>query len=466
MRHYVIDFDSYESERQYISRSKSVNKMKRTLWFYDNGAVAFNDSSQYTALNKHTNKQWYRWVNTDSASVKRNAHGRLIPTQRTQTGQWYGGGVAATNWYRHAQILLSRYDRGINISDLEDRIPQEDIEALRSLKDEMARPSLIEMVHRQDISAVPAGGFQLIQESNPAALTRRLFGKTRYRKDLVRAVAGKDLTTVMFASNFRGLVPIDWIIGFLRESNFYTGYQFDSNPLRLRYALKVLDRRAYRHLLNDPLDNGKLYSMRDVVRGGGPAQRPAPAPGFERLAGTRPTTWEEMHDLLWPARRNAVIGGTHYNYTPPEPVTIEPTEDALRIHEAFTGTKYSHIMPKDSTELNAWSDEMGNCIRGYDRYAADHRIILGAVLDGGKMIVNYELTNDLVCRQLLGRYNQPLDRTTHDEVVSIMKTAGVQFGDWYAGKPVEGTMTTGQHHQFDFMLPEQQQPVVDIGLPF
>jgi hypothetical protein len=119
------------------------------------------------------------------------------------------------------------------------------------------------------------------------------------------------------------------------------------------------------------------------------------------------------------------------------PKEIKPSKDAMKIHEAFEGTKYTHIMPENSTTLEEWSDYMGNCIRGYDAMAADHRLILGAVVVDGKMIVNYEVSKNMECRQLLGRFNQPLDKDTHDEVRSILEKAGVLFPEYYAGQIIQ-----------------------------
>lgn len=57
-----------------------------------------------------------------------------------------------------------------------------------------------------------------MRSENPMELTRRLFGVTRYRRDLVKAVASTSLSNVVIAWAARGTMPTDWIVTFLREN--------------------------------------------------------------------------------------------------------------------------------------------------------------------------------------------------------------------------------------------------------
>lgn len=252
-----------------------------------------------------------------------------------------------------------------------------------------------------------------------ATLTRNMFGKTRYRKDLVKAVAAihsdwdeRHLGQVWLAREFRGLVPIDWIIEVLRNP-VTRNIQI---PGHLRPLLRTLDQRALRNLLSD----GQAYNLWDLVR----EHRHVP----DFVPQRRPRTWNELEqDLL--NQRDRVISERTANR---KPVTLP--KDALRLNGGIPLLQPNGavedgllvVVADHETTLHGWSSEMHNCISGYSTMMRTGARWLGGVYVGDRLVANFEINEGRrQCVQLLGKYNRPLELDLAQSVGNHLKVHGI-----------------------------------------
>lgn len=191
---------------------------------------------------------------------------------------------------------------------------------------------------------------------------------------------------------FQGIVPTDWIAEILEAHggnrgaglNFYTR----DDVREMRRFLRTGTQTQLRRLTRNP---GAEFSwlFRDSAR------------HLETLQGVEFRNLEELHNVVAPrvqaARR--VIEADR------EIVLTDKAKEFLG-----EGENYTVIAPEKTGELYEWSKIMGNCISGYGSHAADGRSLLYAVMQEDKMVGNIELTPDGSIKQLLGKFNQSLDK--------------------------------------------------------
>ena len=141
-------------------------------------------------------------------------------------------------------------------------------------------------------SYIPVGlRSAMIGAENVQEFTRRAFGKTRYRRDLVKAVASATLKDVENAWQFRGLVPIDWIVDLLRGRQ-WEGRNSHQNIISIpRRHLKHLDQRSLRRLMGEMKERDYDYGFSQQI-----ADIELVSVEYPTL--TRVDSWKDLHDRL------------------------------------------------------------------------------------------------------------------------------------------------------------------------
>lgn len=131
----------------------------------------------------------------------------------------------------------------------------------------------------------------MIRAENVQEFTRRAFGKTRYRRDLVKAVASATLQDVENAWQFRGLVPIDWIVDLLRGRQ-WEGRNARQNAISIpRRHLKHLDQRSLRRLMGEMKERNYDYGFSQQIAD-------IDFVSVEYPILTRVDSWKDLHDRL------------------------------------------------------------------------------------------------------------------------------------------------------------------------
>lgn len=273
--------------------------------------------------------------------------------------------------------------------------------------------------------------------------TAGLFGKTRVRKDLVKAVAGADLSRICMAEAFRGLVPVDWIVTYLRRGEVRFGHARrvgdDAKTTNIypdvRPLLRRLDERSLRGLLRDE-DPRQLLIVDTLKMHVDDYDPTAPLP--------RCRTWNEVHQAL--VTRTNLYGHLARARGKVDDKPIKHTDEALAL-EAKAGD-IEIVLALHEDDLYSWGQSMNHCIATYGRHMRGRRNVYGAVYAGNRLMGNFEISglnpshdaeirqsnpSNPVLRQLLGHSNTVLPVELQREVVAHFASRDVAV-DRYWGE--------------------------------
>lgn len=262
------------------------------------------------------------------------------------------------------------------------------------------------------------------------ALTRNLFGKSRYRRDLVRAVAQASMARITIAHAFRGLVPVDWIVAYLRgtssgeEAIYWTGIP------NLRPLLRCLDQQSLKSLLQQPPPH--IYALTDMER-----FMPSRAVLGRFIAGEatfgRVRTWGDLHDQAL----NLFRLYRHHDGKQRRPKRLSETAQAL---EGTTPGGLRVELARHENTLWDWGTQMRHCIGGYGNALRRGSSLLGGVFtqtaQGEEALVaNFEVITGrdgrYELRQLLGKANAVLPTAPRSDIVAHLAERDVVIGDYW-----------------------------------
>ena len=374
-----------------------------------------------TGLNSRTRNRWFKWQTEGMIGIYRTKQGKFtlrdMTTADGKRGRLYF--LSDNPW--HWQRLFNETVRH-----------EEDIR-MRNEANKLFGEITLNRVYPlashwgiDEFERIPRG-IPALKEDNIQDFIYRMFGKRAYRKDLVKAVGNNaNLRIIALAACFRPYVPIDWIINFLRINamRIQAPGRVDFNPTKLTDRIKSTDPRSFRHLLNQQLDGNDLMGIDDMLRG--PILRPMEV-GLVR-------TWREWHDEIWGPR-----GGYRQHlvrpFDPEDSIPITPVGKKLQVQEP----PFKLQVAQKARDLYEWSELMGNCIRGYVHEVMKDKspMTLGAMLQGDKVIGNFEIRNNEL-RQMLGKHNQILPDDERRIFEKLFTQAGVFVGDYW-GNPVQVT---------------------------
>ncbi|QFG12245.1 Hypothetical Protein OBI_RACECAR_133 [Arthrobacter phage Racecar] len=248
-------------------------------------------------------------------------------------------------------------------------------------------------------NATYSRGIPYMRSSDIQEFTRKLFGKTRYRKDLVRAVAQTTNPEVLKNAYWmRGFVPIDWIIKYL-NANRDSARSFVKLPIRPGFRNMTMNqRKAVVDYLSNPMI-GDLYFVEDLLKFASDLPKET-----VQSVKMKPSTLYEAHVHL--SRELTKIRTDN--------TTIEPTKlakDILKIDWSDTG--FTMEPAKTLHQVIDWGTEMNHCIGSYARSAAYGTYTLTGLYRDGKLFGN-AMFEKRSCVQIFGKNNQPLS----DEVLN------------------------------------------------
>jgi hypothetical protein len=394
--HQVINtLEEIENNEWRDGGAKTLLQLKESL-FVHNNKIALVSANQWTGVNRKSGKRWFRWETQRSQGIRRTHKGTLVPFAVTKEGRRFRPMTRFDAFEPHVDPMMqlnyiSYVNKQFNVSKLSDIYPVLGLYGL----DEMWN--------------LPQGMHRFFRLPNERDFTKAVFGKHNYRRDLLKAVCNASPNKIALVREFNGLVPVDWQITWLRDSNALFD-QWYGGCVGLKRILTQLDPRSYRRLLQDN-DMHAGNFVHDIVN--------------NRLDGIEPIyvrSFEELHNEVWGGRfyRPAVVENKPIEQLPLAEVLHGLTIDKLRITTA-----------QETDDLTKWGERMSNCIAGYSRTALVGDGIYGAVELDGKVIANYEIRENSL-RQLLGRFNRPLPPETKSKVVLSLMDKGVDCnGNWW-----------------------------------
>ncbi len=313
-------------------------------------------------------------------------------------------------------------------------------EYLSAVLEKTGAKSITDLVLREyplarDIPAGP-GITPLLALPNVQDFTRAYFGKSRYRKDLVRGVgrrgwvAAGGIDHLNIVRAFSSFVPMDWIathLNDLPEPNVYNmsgSIRFTRSVTapRARKMLRTTDAKQMRRLLKTLADARDrdvqdTFLVFDAILEKDPSYR---------LEDLHFSDWKSLHDILpeelrklkhrnrpvsYEGRAKELIG----TFVVPRPQ--DSSQSQVAGDAQFEVDTYEIVGTPDTWTLADWGRDMNNCIGGYAEYAVTGKSLLYAVIKNGKMLANMEISpaNGRII-QLVGKHNARLENRD-DEVI-------------------------------------------------
>lgn len=262
------------------------------------------------------------------------------------------------------------------------------------------------------------------------------FGKTRVRKDLVKAVAKATLREIEVAYLARGTMPVDWIVSSLNKANENEGrsryYRSVSSSAHrgLRSAFKVARPKTKKDILDDIVTNDIHRWQRwaiDISNGSDIINEIPP----ERLQSKEVKTLRDIHDVIYE------------NYSSRKAAQMPEVKGKIagfkkELHDLKINDM-KIVVATSSYDLLDWGDEMRNCIGGYGSYVKGNEKILAAVFEGPKLIANMEINynqDEWKLNQLLGKCNQALPENPRNSIIQELRNRNVDTSNYWGDQRV------------------------------
>lgn len=260
----------------------------------------------------------------------------------------------------------------------------------------------------RDLEPIPSGIISHFRHNNMMDAVRSMYGAKLYRKDLVRAISEAPLPLVSGALLLKGVVPIDWIIGLLKD---HRGFLNKTLPVAhrpvLRAIFKALTPAQQKRFLNGLMSTASSKeTVRDWIFVDTLRQ-------FKRLQDDynvnfapgqiTAKTWLEFHDDL-----TRDLSRRKVRDQPIEKVSL-----AKKIDKVSLSDGYSIILPKTTHELIDWGRNMEHCIGSYTDAAVQGESVFLGIIKDKKMIGNAQISvKNKRLVQIFGKKNSYLDKNT------------------------------------------------------
>lgn len=398
--------------------------------FADERKVSLLTSHYYTGVRRDNGKRWWRWTTDSAFGFYRHPCGTVIPFHRTRKRNQRGFSNAVPSapfsylnpefsWLR-PEVLGSVYREQVantfDIARLSDLYP------------------IAGMYDIESFVNMPYALRRNMREENFRDFVEASFGKKNMRKDLVKASANVHPEVVQIAREFRGLVPVDWIVNFLRINEDRTLQPMTGRYVnQMRGIMQAVDNRTLRNLLNIPVSPAVQHQISDTFAFLNPHLNNNRQIDYGEIRGAVYRNWHELHDAAFRGRVN-----NYGKRTPPADVDISLSTTAKKIHDLVTpvGTIKCATNTKD---LGEWGSYMGNCISSYVTHAINHYSVLAAVVKDNKIIANIEIktpkNSKAVVGQILGRFNKNLEKEDVIAIEKALEAQGIVIPVNYWGAP-------------------------------
>ena len=249
----------------------------------------------------------------------------------------------------------------------------------------------------------------------------RVFGKTRFRKDLVKSVANLSSSNVFMVGYwFRGLVPVDWIIGYYqkyaKKNPQVFAYSFSLSDMRkVFYKLpKKQVHKLFNLLTTDYSDtpsyivDGLFWTLDSIYEND----------MYTGLEDIKFTSLEEAHDKYSVYLRIEETKKRNAEFLLP----LDKTVLAKQI-DAIEYPADSDIKLKTADcamDLVEWGGIMNHCIGSYTYEATNGNGTFGVILQNDKPIGNFHYNHvQDTMYQMFGKHNKQLPG---EVIVSVFET--------------------------------------------
>ena len=254
-----------------------------------------------------------------------------------------------------------------------------------------------------------------LRKPDTRSFVEEAFGKTRYRKDLVKAIgAAPSLDKVGQARLWRGLVPIDWIVDGISQSIAPPSAIVSPNMAHMRRILPLVDLGSRKRLLFQAMTNDRgahfisdtLRSVDSILSAGDSLEE------IGRVDG-----WRSLHDILATQARLAVTA----NRPIPQGAEVYKLLDGLA-----TPSGLKIVSAKETDDLIFWGGQMSNCIGSYIEQAVHNSTCLFAIYKDAELVGNLEVGVSGRVRQIVGKFNSQFqhDAEIRESIAGAIESGG------------------------------------------
>jgi hypothetical protein len=261
-----------------------------------------------------------------------------------------------------------------------------------------------------------------LRSSTSMEFTLKTFGKLNYRKDLVKAMSNAELGMIYYARHFRNLVPIDWIVNFLKETTLAREITDLRDIQKHLTSLKSSDLRGFLQDVPQSILKRLLtvqtimmapqfwgMQIQDTIQSYRVIVQNGDIVNFSAIK--KVNTWKELHDYF----ENEVKKLKTKNRLIP----LSPL--GKKLAELPEQENFKIILPKDTHTLIDWGSAMNHCIGSYANNAVSGSDVFIGIIKDDKMIGNAQIqskTGNLV--QIFGKHNQYIETTMLQNVVGTL----------------------------------------------
>lgn len=360
--------------------------------------ASLHQSIENSGVNKHSGKTYRSWKKTSSTYCSYRS-GKLRIYQKTYARRH------SPMFFRDITAQMSRpFGETKALFEATVAIEPTGMAADVSTFDRLAFPLLREAPESWRAQPGISAG---LRQSSVQDFVVAEFGKSRYRKDLVRAVAeATGLEQVALASHLRGVVPVDWLVDFIKLPS---GGYWSARESDMRTLFKSLAPATARKLLLQDDRRKHSWIVRDAIRDGAAVVNAMPATNLKFK------DWQDVHD--WSTREYRKIQNADREI--PQGSIAKKLDGSELDGIQLTSAKRTH-------ELINWGTAMNNCIGGYGEMAVRKTTYLFAAWRGETLIGNMEVSTNGTIRQLVGKHNRPLPATEADTIQKMVKKLTVK----------------------------------------
>lgn len=267
----------------------------------------------------------------------------------------------------------------------------------------IAYPLMRNLVLKDD--RLPSSATKFLRHETMMDGVRAMYGKTLYRKDLVKAASTTtSVYRLMIARELRNIVPVDWIIDFLNAEHCAINHEMNKETVKsFRTLFKSLTPAQQKRYLKELADTSprkavSSWEINDTLRMFHQLEKDYGVtfiPGQIQARG-----WKELHEAV-----RLDLRGRRYAKRDIEQVTL-----AKEIAKVKFANGYQVIQPKDTHDLLDWGNNMHHCIGSYANDAVQGSSVFLGIMKDGTMIGNAQIkVKEKRLVQIFGKHNRILE---------------------------------------------------------
>lgn len=377
-----------------LEKGQCRTELRKIVMVESDKVVAIHENELINGVSKN-GIPWSRWKNvkSDFFSIKSG----IIQSYAKQGKSFHNSTKLKTFGYSRSPEVCEAINRLLLANGAD---PIEDFSPRAIFK--AAYPLFSHWDAGYRTLGIPNMGAKTIQE-----FTLKAFGKTRYRKDLVKAVASaKTPDAFRNAHRMRGLVPVDWIVAYLKTYETVGPRNFHD----LRRALELMSMQQRKTILTvmtkDARGAGNGYMLEDMLDF--VVQLPEDVVQSIKI---KPSEIDQAH-MQFAAALNKIRYADQI---------IEENATAKFISKIdWSDAPVTMKVGTSTHEVMQWGVDMGHCIGGYANEAAQGRCTLAGIYKGGTLIGN-AMFRKKQCVQIFGKFNKELPDDVLKSIIEKME---------------------------------------------